>query len=93
MSVIEARAGQQFAFVWEHDGQRCPFVHFVDPKLVKSYADYCLIDEDLRQSRTCFELLLSGKISDHTVSKLFRHKKFRVESFQLREGAKRTIRF
>jgi hypothetical protein len=68
MAIIESGAGQEYCFVWEHEGKQCPFIHLTDPKLVKSYADYGLIDEDLRQSRECFHLLATQPIDNFTVA-------------------------
>lgn len=56
---LRMKAGQQITFVWQHDGEICPFVHFTDPKLVKGVSDYAAIENDLKRVRKCFELLRS----------------------------------
>jgi hypothetical protein len=65
--TLKMDAGEQIVFIWEHDGETCPFIHYVDPRLVKQYSDYCLVDEDLRSARACFELLRSSMDANHTI--------------------------
>lgn len=53
--VVKAQAGQPIVFIWKHNDQECPFIQFTVPKLVKSYADYAMIEQDLLSARECLK--------------------------------------
>lgn len=72
--IIKAQTDQKIAFIWAYKGQECPFIqltdaHFIDQKLIKSFADYSLIEQDLLIARECFEQLNTSKPENQAIGR------------------------
>src|SRR5690348_12162398 len=67
--IIKAQASQQMTFIWNYNGQKCPFIHLTDPKLIKSFADYSLIQQDLLLAREFFEQLNRSNAENQTTER------------------------